>query len=115
MPRYKLVVLSGPAPGCDDAFNDWYDRQHLKQMLSCHGFRSAQRFALSHVLSCEIPYLVIYEIETDDIDRTIADMAKLSVSPDLVRTDAIDARVCSAIYQELGKPLTQGSTSNSRP
>lgn len=72
MTRHVLVVLSNAAPGRDHEFNDWYDQEHLRDVLSVEGFVSAQRFCLSDAqLRPDEPpphrYLAIYEIEAPDL------------------------------------------------
>lgn len=72
MTRHVLIVLSNAATGCDDDFNDWYDRQHLPDVLSVDGFVAAQRFRLSEEQlrpGEPLPhrYLAVYEIEAPDL------------------------------------------------
>ena len=76
MSTQYFMVLSNPVDGQDDAYNDWYDNRHLADVLDVDGFVSAQRFRLSHQKPPNgVPaaaYLAIYEIETTDVDATLA-------------------------------------------
>jgi hypothetical protein len=72
MTHHVLIVLSNAADARDDEFNDWYDNQHLRDVLSVEGFVAAQRFRLSDAqLRPEEPrphrYLAVYEIEAPDL------------------------------------------------
>ncbi|MBI5284763.1 MAG: hypothetical protein HY874_06680 [Chloroflexi bacterium] len=79
MTRHVLVVLSNAAPGCDDQFNDWYDHEHLSDVLSVEGFVAAQRFRLSdeQLRPDQTPphrYLAVYEIEATDLAAPLAQL-----------------------------------------
>ncbi|HLZ67924.1 MAG TPA: hypothetical protein VKQ29_16995 [Aliidongia sp.] len=96
MSTHHFMVLSDPVAGQDAAYNDWYDNRHLADVLKVDGFVSAQRFRLSHQTPpAGIPasgYLAIYEIETDDVDATLAAlMARLGTEVMPV-TPAIDTQ-----------------------
>ncbi|HEV2677456.1 MAG TPA: hypothetical protein VGV37_23200 [Aliidongia sp.] len=91
-----FMVLTDPVEGQDAAYNDWYDNQHLADVLAVDGFVSAQRFSLSHQKGPEgalvSKFLAIYEMETDDVDATLATLlARLGTSVMPV-TPALDDR-----------------------
>jgi hypothetical protein len=100
MARYIQTVLTGPVEGADDEFNRWYDGTHLREVLSVPGFVSARRFASA--TPGEPRYLAIYEIETDDLDATLAAMAARAQS--LTMSDALDrSTVVIGVYEVLGE------------
>lgn len=81
-----LVVRSNPVPGREDEYNEWYDGEHVPEMLSVPGFVSAQRYVVHGPPDNppEFRYLAIYEIEGSVADAlTALSAAKLSVSPSL--------------------------------
>lgn len=39
-----LAVWHGVAPGCEEAFDDWYDRQHHRERVDVPGFLRARRY-----------------------------------------------------------------------
>ena len=41
MATFLVAVLSNPAEGREDEFNEWYEHTHLDEVLSSAGFRSA--------------------------------------------------------------------------
>ncbi|HZO06029.1 MAG TPA: hypothetical protein VFB52_06555 [Solirubrobacterales bacterium] len=68
-----LMVLSNPAEGEDEAYNDWYTNTHLDEVVSIDGFVSARRYKLTDAQIAGFPgsehsYLAIYEIEGDPAD-----------------------------------------------
>jgi hypothetical protein len=55
-----------------DAFNDWYDNVHIPDVMKAPGVLSARRFIDPDNSTMETgKYLCIYEIETDDIGKTM--------------------------------------------
>jgi hypothetical protein len=77
MPRYQLTLFSDAVPGEEDRFNDWYDNQHLHDVLKVPGMISAQRFRLATGGSADRPahgYLAVYEIEADNIAAVQAEL-----------------------------------------
>ncbi len=101
MARYKLVALSNAAQGRDDDYNEWYNTQHMPDVLAVPGFVSAER------LTCigEGPhrYLAIYEIETDDIGAVLAEFAKRPGTDLMPVSDALDmSTVQIGFWQPLG-------------
>ena len=59
-------------PSREDEFNDWYTNTHLPDALSSPGLLAARRYVINEPLNGRGKYLTIYEIETDDIDKTMA-------------------------------------------
>ena len=64
--RHVLLVFTDCQPGQDTAFNDWYDHEHVPELLRWPGIVAAERFKINHAE--DLPegmgrYLVIYELE----------------------------------------------------
>ena len=114
MAKYKLVVMSGPKAGCEDEYNDWYNNQHLADVVSVPGFRSAQRFKLTDAMGFEHRhgYMAIYEIESDDPKAVLAEMFKRSGTPAMVLSESLDLEKavvglfepCSPVVEAGAKP-----------
>ena len=92
MARHVYVILSNPVAGREDEYNDWYDNQHLADVIREAGFTACRRLRLSETEPPQDPahrYLAMYEVETDDIDAVNARMlaavgaGKIPLSPAL--------------------------------
>ena len=95
MQRFMLTVFSNPTAGDDDAYNDWYNNTHLKDVLSIPGIEKAQRFrtvdgnGLPGQMT-EHSYLATYEILTDDLAGVLAELLRRSNTPEMHISPAID-------------------------
>jgi hypothetical protein len=80
MAKYVLMVLTRPAsPDREQEFNDWYNGTHLPEVLQAKGFTGARRLKQIEPkgpASPEQDYLALYEVETDDIGTTLADVGE---------------------------------------
>lgn len=77
MPKYMLFALNGPTEGEGDeaVYNDWYHAVHMPDLLSLDGVIAGRRFKMLNNNRANWPYVATYEIETDDLDRVLSDMA----------------------------------------
>jgi hypothetical protein len=68
-----LIESACKDPAREKEFNDWYDRIHIPDVLSgCSDIKRATRYVLYAPAGGHGKYLAAYEIETRDIDRTMA-------------------------------------------
>ena len=76
MARYMLLALNGPTAGEGDeaAYNKWYDEVHVPDLKEVAGITSARRFKIIQAKGVSWPYVAAYEIETDDLAATMAEM-----------------------------------------
>jgi hypothetical protein len=109
MSRYQMLVFSRPVEGQEAEYNEWYDNQHLPQVLDLPGFVSAQRFHLSRQVGegpdegTLQPYLAIYTIETDNIDGALQSLMDKAGGVDLLVSTALDTHTVQAmVYEEFG-------------
>ena len=77
MAENLFLVLTNPIEGKDGEFNEWYDDQHVPEVLDVPGVVAAQRYDLSEIkvpedeeLPAQLPppthrYLVIYELDRE--------------------------------------------------
>jgi len=111
--RYKLLVKSNPSSSAQEAeFNEWYDKVHLPQILALPGFLSAERFIFGDTQLRGTPepthrYLVIYDIETDDLSVSIGAMREQLATGQLSGTDAINIKTA---FTEIFVALARGPT-----
>lgn len=107
-----LVVMTNPVAGREDEFNDWYENQHIADVLALPGFVGAQRFELGDgQVGPELSpqgyhrYLVLYEIEIDpaaalQILGEAVEQGRVPVSP------ALDlASTAQWSFEAIGPPV----------
>ena len=111
MAKSMFVVKSNPLEAREDEYNDWYDNQHVSEVLAVPGFVSAQRFVLADMNANEVTvhrYLAIYEIE-GDLGSALA--ALRSAAPGMHISSALEPGSESLVYTELeGAPRTLPGT-----
>ena len=97
MAKYTFIVLTNPVEGKESEYNDWYNRQHIPDVLNVPGFVSAQRFRLADTQMSRDgnrahKYLAVYEIETDDLAATLQELRARGGTAEIVPSDAIDMK-----------------------
>lgn len=92
MARYHIIVLSKPTAGREDEFDRWYTNQHIRDLVKVPGIISARRFKLveRHTQGVPQQYVAEYEVETDDIDATMAAVQQRLGTDEMPMTDAFD-------------------------
>ena len=58
-------------PSKEDALNEWFDKVHLPDVMKTPGYLSAKRYVIREPKHGRGRYIAIYEIESDDIDKTL--------------------------------------------
>lgn len=110
MRKYKLVIFSKPIEGREKEYNDWYQNTHLREVVAIDAFKSAQRLILNQTLSAgaeHLPYLAIYEVETDNIDAAIDELKSRAQTRQMFISDSMSAQhTIGAVYEELGPVVT---------
>jgi hypothetical protein len=100
MPKYTFVVLTNPTPGKEAEYNEWYNKQHIPDVLNVPGFVCAQRFRLADTQNGgdakAYKYLALYEIETSDLAGVFKELAARRGTADIVMSDAIDLKGANA-------------------
>lgn len=94
MASHRLVAFSTPRPGCELELERWYDEQHIPDCLRLDGFIAAERFRIDNPpAGIDVPawkVMVVYEIESDDIAATLAQIPNVIRTPAMPMTEAID-------------------------
>jgi hypothetical protein len=114
MAKYVLVALTNAVEGKEEAFNEWYDGQHIGDLLNVPGVVSAQRFKLAEKQRSSDPlpyrYMAVYEIETDDLASLIEIGKQRAGTPAMPGSDALDRNSMALWYLEpMGPKVTSGS------
>ena len=96
MAKYIFVVLTNPTtPGQENEYNEWYNGQHIPDVLNVPGFVAAQRFRLADTQMGKnnpYKYLALYEIETDDLESALKDLQSRTGTDDMIMSNAIDLK-----------------------
>ena len=73
MERWLLVAETNCTdPSREKEFNRWYDNIHLPDILETPGFIRATRYENSSPAEGRGKFLVLYQIETEDMEQTMA-------------------------------------------
>jgi hypothetical protein len=93
MTNYIMIVQSRPKDGRDNDYNEWYDGIHLSDICAIPGVKSGRRFTASgvHLGKPGLPYLGVFEIETDDPSQIMKEMAIRATNGTMQVSDALDA------------------------
>jgi hypothetical protein len=107
MALYRFLVISNPVPGREAEYNEWYDRQHMRDVLRVPGFVAAQRFEAAGDTSLPGRYVAIYELQCDDPNRTLAELHGRAGTAAMPLSDALDFATVSTT---LLAPVTERVT-----
>ena len=102
--KYTMVVLTNAKQGQDDEFNDWYNNQHIQDVLAIPGFTAAQRFEFVEKPGVPVPqykYCANYEMETDDPGAVVTELFRRHGTPQLAASDAMDPTSYFALYEAI--------------
>ena len=107
MERWLLTVESNAVdPSREQELNDWYDSIHLPDILETPGFVRAVRYENTNPSDGQGKFVAMYEIETDDFTRTMAEFTEQ------VNSRAAQGRMCDAVvavggglYRQITPPM----------
>jgi hypothetical protein len=80
MKRYAMYVFSHPIPGREEEYLDWYQGQHIHDLLSipgiigCKFYKTCSEQLIDNVDDDRFPYLMVWEFETDDLDSLLEEI-----------------------------------------
>ena len=92
MIRHLMLVMTNALPDQDAEFNKWYDKIHLRDVLSHPNFVSAERFRTSGLPGTPIPkhkYAAIFEMKCDDPQVAYAGLVQMFERERMVLGDAM--------------------------
>jgi hypothetical protein len=111
MARYRLVVFTDAKEGQEDEYNEWYNNQHLRDIVALPGYVSAQRFRLHKPMQGQFPnkYLAIYTMDTDNVDKTIEHMLSLGGTKAMPISEALNATTATvAVFEVCSEEVAAG-------
>jgi hypothetical protein len=107
--KHVVVVLTEPTAGREDEYNDYYEKQHIDEVLETTGWLSGQRFKLSaeQGMACPLPYLAFYELEAVDAQ---AALDRLNATRSLrVQSEALNKHTAGVwVFSETGPRHQRG-------
>jgi len=115
MARHFHVAFSIARPGQEAELERWYDEQHIPDCLRLDGFVAAQRFRIAEPPAGGVAVpawklMVIYEIESDDITATLAQIPKVVRTEAMPMTDAIDMGSALRLTAQVAGPKVARAT-----
>lgn len=93
MGKYLLAIPSAANAGRDDEYNQWYDTDHLHDLLAIPGVVSGKRFKADATSPNQPPqpYLALYELELDDPSTFFDEMRRRAKTGEMKLSSALDA------------------------
>ena len=90
-------------PSAEDEFNQWYNQVHIPDLLQNPDVKKAERYEDQSPTPGQGKYLAVYELETDDIDRTMASIrANVAVLREQGRISPLLNVVSRSLCRSLG-------------
>jgi len=111
--KHLVKVNSKAVTGKETAFETWYNTIHLGEVLALPGFNAGQQFRNPQDDLSAFSHFALFEVESDDIDATLAHLGNEFASGKMTPTDALDVNTPPEIvvYQPTGslqQPTTPG-------
>ena len=108
MTKFLSVALTNAAEGRETDYNDWYEKQHVFDVLAIPGVQSAQRFRLSDKSRQKLGYryMALYEIETDNIEDIHREIARRAGTAEMPRSDAVSPDRMFLDYEVISPRIT---------
>lgn len=92
MGKFLMVIPSSALPGRDQEYNDWYDNEHLGDVLKVPGIISGRRYNALPISPAPAPakHLSIFELEADDPAAVLGEMMRRVQEGEISMTADID-------------------------
>jgi len=93
MPQYILLMTSNPKPGQDEAYQDWYDNQHLADVCRIPGITGGRRYVADEAVQMTTVgrNLAMYDLDTDDPAAVIAELRRRAGGAQMPLSPAFDS------------------------
>ncbi len=108
---YSMLVFSNHSEGMEKVYNEWYAGQHIFDLLRIPGFIGCRFYKLAGVqLSADMErkhkYLMIWDIETDDIEAVDRDIKARMRDGRTVMSDSFDMSYADYMIVPITKYVT---------
>lgn len=94
MARHEYLVLARAKPGREVELEEWYDKQHLQDVLRVPGVVSGRRYRVVNIISpSDTPAWLtyaVYELEADDPETVLAEIRRRAQTPEMPLSDALE-------------------------
>lgn len=107
MERWLLAVETDCAdPSHEGELNRWYDEVQVPDMLEVPGIMRATRYENSGSGEGRGKYLTLYEIETEDIGKTMAlEFEHTLKKAEQGRSSDLKVIVAASLYRQIAAPV----------
>ena len=107
MEKWLLIIESNCSdPSREKDFNDWYDNIHLPDAMEPPGVMRAMRYENTAPNERQGKYLTMFEIESDNIDRTMAAFRENVLKKrEQGRVSDLVAAVSSSMCRQITAPI----------
>ena len=109
---YRMYVFTNPTAGQDAAYNDWYDHQHVPDVLNVPGFLTGQRFAMvdpEQHNPVKLPrYLALFELTSRGLVATDAEILARGRDGRTVGSPSFDLKTGVVAYMVSDAEPTSG-------
>ncbi len=117
--KYSFMVFSNPVQGKTADYLAWYRGQHIHDLLHIDGFVAAQFYKLSEIQPNGQPqkyrYLMIWEIETGNLNDVFDRMRKRMEDGTIVMSPAFDNAPGASVFQPISRRLTAQDVKGKAP
>lgn len=110
MKKYYFMFFSNPVKGQEENYLKWYTGQHMHDLLNIDGITAAQFFQVAdHQFTGTQPqkYMMIWEIDTDNLADAFARVNKGLKTGTTVTSDTLDGATANS---ETFTPITNRLT-----
>lgn len=106
--KYSMLVFSNNTEGMEEDYNDWYAGQHIHDLLRIPGFVGCKFYKISDIqlskdMERKYNYLMIWDIETDDIKSVCEDISARMKDGRTVFSPAFD----KDYFDYMASPITK--------
>lgn len=118
MAKYLFITMSTPADGHEVELDEWHEKVHMRETINAPGWLGGQRYHLAEAqLNREtgilpgdpdaappatldpFPFLIVYELETDDLEATIDEFYDEHVNMQARPEGSFGDRIYYAFYR----------------
>lgn len=109
--RYSMLVFSNHTESMEKMYNEWYAGQHIYDLLRIPGFVGCRFYKLggtqlSSDMERKYKYLMIWDIETDDIEVVNRDIKARMHDGRTVMSDSFDMDYADYMIVPITKYVT---------